>query len=232
VAIVVVVYLAVGWHDQVVAWIWTEPTGDTFWDGVARFFHGLIEILVALILILLGIIAVYLITAPIAAPFKAKLSDRIDEIVSGHPSPPATFKDFAIDAFRTVAYEVVYFVITLGLWLASLLLPVIGQVIVSVLTFVITALYMAVDYIDWPASRRGHGLMHRFGLAWRHFLPMMGFGTGVWAFLLVPFVNLVFMPAAVAGGTLLYIDLEKEQAARDAAVPKVNPSSSVASNAA
>ena len=225
-AAIAVIWMAIGWHDDVVSWIWTEPTGDGFWAGVGRFFHGVIEILVAGILILLGLILVYLITAPIAAPFKAKLSDRIDEIVTGKPAPPATFKDFAIDAFRTVSYEVGYFIITLILWLLSLLLPVVGQIIVSVVTFIITGLYMAVDYIDWPASRRGHGLFHRFGLAWRHFWPMLGFGTGVWIFLFVPFVNLFFMPAAVAGGTLLYIDLEKEQEA------KVNASPSVASKAA
>jgi len=39
-------------------------------------------------------------------------------------------------------------------------------------------------------------------------VPMFGFGTGVWLFLFIPFLNLFFMPAAVAGGTLLYLDLE------------------------
>ena len=39
---------------------------------------------------------------------------------------------------------------------------------------------------------------------------MFGFGTGVWLFLFIPLVNLLFMPAAVAGGTLLFLDLEGE----------------------
>ena len=30
----------------------------------------------------------------------------------------------------------------------------------------------------------------------------------MWLFLIVPFVNLLFMPAAVAGGTLLFLELE------------------------
>lgn len=232
IALVLVFRGAWEWRDDVVGWIWSEPTGDDFWAGVARFFHGLVEIVAAVAMMLLGIVVVYLVTAPLAAPFKAALSDKVDEIVSGVPSPKVTVKDLAIDVFRTVSYEIGYFVITLVLWIASLLLPVVGQIIVSVITFVITALYFGVDYIDWPASRRGHGLIHRFGLAWRHFLPMMGYGTGVWLFMLIPFVNLFFMPAAVAGGTLLYIDLEKEQADKKAAAAKVNAPTGVASNAA
>jgi uncharacterized protein involved in cysteine biosynthesis len=49
---------------------------------------------------------------------------------------------------------------------------------------------------------------YRFGLARSRFSTMFGFGTGVWAFLFIPLVNLLFMPAAVAGGTLLFLDLE------------------------
>ena len=39
---------------------------------------------------------------------------------------------------------------------------------------------------------------------------MLGFGAGVYLFLMIPLVNLFFMPAAVAGGTLLFLDLERE----------------------
>ena len=47
------------------------------------------------------------------------------------------------------------------------------------------------------------------------------FGTGVWLFLFVPLVNLLFMPAAVAGGTLLFLELERaaEPASEPAALP-------------
>jgi uncharacterized protein involved in cysteine biosynthesis len=37
---------------------------------------------------------------------------------------------------------------------------------------------------------------------------MLGFGFAVWACLFVPLLNLVFMPLSVAGGTLLFLDLE------------------------
>jgi CysZ protein len=112
----------------------------------------------------------------------------------------------------------------LGLWalvmiplfVLSLVVPVVGQIIYAVFGFFFTAAYFAVDYIDWPASRRNRGISYRFSMLRAHFLPMLGFGTGVWLFLFVPLLNLLFMPAAVAGGTLLFLDLER---ARDESAP-------------
>jgi CysZ protein len=37
---------------------------------------------------------------------------------------------------------------------------------------------------------------------------VVGFGTGVWVLLFIPLVNLFFMPAAVAGGTMLFVALQ------------------------
>ena len=79
-------------------------------------------------------------------------------------------------------------------------MPVVG--------FALTALYFALDYVDWPIARRGLGLRYRRELLARGGATLFGFGAGVWLFLLVPLLNLFFMPAAVAGGTLLYLELE------------------------
>jgi uncharacterized protein involved in cysteine biosynthesis len=52
--------------------------------------------------------------------------------------------------------------------------------------------------------------VERVRLLGRNFMRMMGLGTAVWLLLVVPFVGLLFMPAAVAGGTLLVLDIEDE----------------------
>jgi CysZ protein len=116
------------------------------------------------------------------------------------------------DTVRTVGLEIVklgvYLLIMIPLFLLSTFLPVVGQVIYSIFGFVFTAIYFSIDYIDWPASRRNRSMSYRFSLVTDHFMPMFGFGTGVWVFLFIPLVNLLFMPAAVAGGTMLFLDLE------------------------
>ena len=116
------------------------------------------------------------------------------------------------DTVRTMGLEllklVIYAAVMIPLFLLAQLLPAVGHAIYSVFAFLFTALYFAVDYLDWPASRRNRSITYRFGLLTDHFLPMLGFGTGVWLFLFIPLVNLLFMPAAVAGGTLLFLDVE------------------------
>jgi CysZ protein len=102
------------------------------------------------------------------------------------------------------------------------LIPVVGALLYTVFGFVFTATYFAVDYVDWPATRRGYGVRQRASLVRQRFVPMLGFGAGVYLFLMIPIVNLFFMPAAVAGGTLLFLDLER-QAGAPAETPDDSP---------
>jgi CysZ protein len=76
---------------------------------------------------------------------------------------------------------------------------------------VLTAVYLGVDYIDWPAARRDWSVRDRLSFARAELPAVAGFGTGVWILLFVPLVNLFFMPAAVAGGTMLFLSLERPQ---------------------
>jgi len=200
------------YHDSVVNLLWDEPTGEGFWVGVATFFHGVVEVLLALLLALVGFVVVLLSSSVIAAPFNDALSEEVERLITGRPGPPFTIRVLLRDVVRTVGLELakllLYMLIVGPLWVASLLLPVVGQVVYTIFWFVFTAMYWAVDYVDWPASRRNRGIAYRFQMLKRHFLPMLGYGTGVWLFLFVPGLNLLFMPAAVAGGTMLYLDLE------------------------
>lgn len=210
-ALVGVFWSTWAYHEDVTAWLWTEPTGESFWDSVARFFHGFVEVLIFLLLLALGLVACVLLTTVFAAPFNDALSEKVESIVTGVEGPKFSVSVLLRDTFRTIALELakigLYLMVMIPMFALSFV-PVIGPVLYAVAGFLFTTLYFAVDYIDWPASRRNRGIRYRFSLLGQHFLPMWGFGTGVWLFLFIPFVNLVFMPAAVAGGTLLYLDLE------------------------
>lgn len=205
------------YHDAIAQWIWTAPTGDSFWGSVGRFFHGLFDFLLALLLALGGLVLVTVSTSVLAAPFNDALSAEVERIVTGAEGPPFSLGLLMRDLFRTVGLELVklsiYCLVMLPLFAASLLLPVVGQIAYSIFGFLFTALYFALDYIDWPATRSGHGVGARLDLARANFVPMFGFGTGVWFFLFIPLLNLFFMPAAVAGGTLLFLDLQRPEEA-------------------
>lgn len=216
IAIVLVLLLGVligGWNleDDIVGLLWTAPTGDGVGAWLLGALHWLLRVLVLLTLWSVGIIGVVLCTNVIAAPFNDLLSEEVERIVTGRPGPPFSLATLARDSGRTVLLElfklVIYLVVMIPMFALSFV-PVIGPILYAVVGFLFTTMYFAIDYIDWPASRRKRDIHYRFGLLQEHFLPMFGFGTGVWLFLFIPLVNLLFMPAAVAGGTLLFLDLE------------------------
>jgi len=212
------------YHDAVTDWIWTAPAGDSFWASVARFFHGLLDVLLGLLLAVGGLLAVMLSTSVLAAPFNDALSAEVERLMTGADGPPFRFATMMRDLVRTVGMElvklVIYLIVMVPLFVASFALPVVGQAVYSIFGFVFTAMYFALDYIDWPATRRGQGVGERLRIGRQRFVPMFGFGTGVWLFLFIPFLNLFFMPAAVAGGTLLYLDLEGPREPADGSEPR------------
>ena len=93
-------------------------------------------------------------------------------------------------------------------FIISLLIPVVGQIIYVVFGYLFTIVFFAVDYTDWPLARRGRGVRARLRLVRKYKARMLGLGTAVWLLLFIPVVGLFFMPAAVAGGTLLVLDME------------------------
>jgi CysZ protein len=85
---------------------------------------------------------------------------------------------------------------------------VIGQLAYPAIGFLFTSLYLSMDYIDWPACRHQKSSGYRWAFLKSRFMAAFGFGTGVFILLMIPGINLLFMPAAVAGGTLLFLDVE------------------------
>lgn len=201
-------------HDRLVGLVWSTPTDPGFWGGLARVLHTFVSFLLALVVAVLGVVALTFFTSIFTAPFNDLLSEEVEKLVTGAPGLPFSMRLMIKGTVRGLRIELtkmlVYVFVMGSLFLLSWFLPVIGQGIYTVVGFLLSAVFFSVDYIDWPASRRDRGLGYRVGMLRRHFWPMLGFGTGVWLFLFLPFVNLLFVPAAVAGGTLLFLDLEGE----------------------
>jgi CysZ protein len=211
-AIVSSLVLSVMYHEAILAWIWPEPTGDGTWRWLGAALHW-----VARIAVLLGMGALLLFvcvscSTVIAAPFNDALSAAIERRVLGQAAPSGSWWSFAADVLRTLALELtklaLYVAVMGPLWLLSWLVPGPGQVVHMVFGILFTVSYVALDYIDWPASRRRYSIKQRFSLFVSRPWLMLGFGVAAWACLFVPLLNLAFMPLSVAGGTLLFLDLE------------------------
>ena len=79
----------------------------------------------------------------------------------------------------------------------------------TLVVYLVSAAFAAYDWIDLPASRVRMTYAEKRALVRRHRAATLGFGVVAQALVLVPIVNVLLLPAAVAGGTLLYFRMEK-----------------------
>jgi len=189
---------------------WNEVTGWV--GGLLSALRWLIELIAGILITLLGLVLVLVFSSVVAAPFNDALSEAVEHILTGESAPPFSFSRMLADIARTVRLELLkvllYLAVVGPMFLASFVIPGLGQVI-SLVGFALTAAYLGIDYVDWPAARRNWSVRDRVAFTRRQLPAVAGFGTGVWLLLFIPLVNLFFMPAAVAGGTMLFLELQE-----------------------
>jgi CysZ protein len=149
----------------------------------------------------------------IGQPFYERISDRIEHQLG---APPA-----GADApwWRTFPRASLESVLLLGLTLACTaplfvlgLIPVLGQTVAPVLQAVVAGFFLAVELLAIPLERRGLHLAGRLRFVWRHRAQTLGFGITAFLLFLVPLMNVLAMPGAVVGATLLVRRLSGDRA--------------------
>jgi len=161
-----------------------------------------------LFILLLFIIVFYtfgLVANLIAAPFNGLLAEKVELLLTGRPI--AQEGDYArllaelgptlLDELRKLAYALLWAIP----FLLLLLIPLVGPV----LWFLYTAWMLAVEYSDYPMGN--HGLRFaemRRRLSERRWLSL-GFGAAVAGMSMVPVLNFLLMPVAVAGATAMWV---------------------------
>ncbi|WP_420068165.1 sulfate transporter CysZ [Actinobacillus pleuropneumoniae] len=165
--------------------------------------------LAVLSLIMLFFFTFTTITNFIAAPFNALLAEKVELQLTGEQLNNMTVAEMLKDVprmlkreWQKMAYSIPRFI---ALFLLSFV-PVVGQTVVPVLTFVFGAWLLAIQYCDYPFDNHKISFKRmRNALGQRKILNFT-FGTFVSIFTALPFVNLVVMPVAVCGATAMWVE--------------------------
>ncbi|KIV64428.1 Sulfate transporter, CysZ-type [Pseudomonas sp. FeS53a] len=174
----------------------------------ASFLEYLIWPLFVALVVLLVFFSFTMIANIIAAPFNGFLAEKVEVVVRGQDDfPPFSWAELVAMVPRTIGRELRklgYFLPRAAGLLILSFIPVVNLVSTP-LWFVFGIWMMAVQYIDYPADN--HKLGWNEMLAWlrEKRWQSLGFGGSVYLALLIPFVNIVMMPAAVAGATLFWV---------------------------
>lgn len=185
---------------------------DWSWlDGIKSTIAWIISVLSAFIAIILYGYSFSVITNIIAAPFYGVLAERVEEHLTGDAPPSESIVSMII---RTVGRELVklWYFISRGflVFIAAFILGFIplAQFFVPILLFLWAAWSMAIQYSDYCADNNQiQFTQFREGLAEKRF-SAWGFGSLVFIGSTIPLLNIFVLPAAVAGGTILWV---KEQ---------------------
>lgn len=144
----------------------------------------------------------------IGAPFNEYLAERVERLATAGQQPAEAGGSIIGELTGSVADELrkqVYFAVIALLLLLLFLVPVI-QLAAPLAWAAFGAWAAGLEYLDYPLGN--HGLRfrdQRRGLARRRML-VLGFGAAVMVMTLVPVLNLLAMPSAVIGATMLWVE--------------------------
>lgn len=190
-------------------------TGDGWWTGALRMVLWLLILMVGGAGVFFGFTALANI---VGAPFNGFLAEAVERRLSGKGPPSQNMGD-VLKTFPRImlneARKVIYFAfVGLIVWIAPMVItgaiPGLNVVVGSVVSVLFLAWMNAVEYIDYPMSARNVAFKQvRKTVRSRRWL-CLGFGGAVLLCMAIPVLNLITMPAAVAGATALWHDHFRE----------------------
>jgi len=160
------------------------------------------------LLILIVFFSFSIIANLLAAPFNGVLAEAVETKLLGETPPSLSFKEILKDAPKLLWNEIRKLIYVL-LWMVPLFIfswiPVLN-IIAPVLWIVFSSWMLALDYHDYPMGNHLLKFPAQRALLQQKRSLALGFGGATLAATMIPFVNFLVIPAAVAGATALYLD--------------------------
>lgn len=184
-----------GWIEHLTGWL----------PDWLSFLSWLIGLLAAILVVLVVLYVFTIVANLVAAPFNAILSIKVEERLTGRaPQTSTAFHIvFARSLWREIAKILYFLPRILGLLLITLIPGV--NAMAPFLWVLFGAWMMTVEFTDYGADNNEVPFGElRIRLGRSRFQALM-FGLLAYVLLAIPLLNLVLIPAAVAGGTVFWV---------------------------
>jgi len=182
--------------------------------GGVWYWQILYYVLLVIVTLLVLVIVFFMFTrvaSAIAAPFNDLISEKTEQLTRGaFGETPFSFIGLLKDSARSIAHSFRILGIYVALLVAGLpilLVPGVGGLLYAVLGALLSSYMFAYEYLGYPMDRRRFSFSEKRRFLRSHFRSAMGFGLGNLALASIPAINILFIPAAVVGGTLLFLDV-------------------------
>ena len=181
-----------------------------FADAWPAWLRGTARVIVGLLVVaafLLGVAMTFAeVTNILGQPFFEIIADVVEK-EAGNPPPES-----GLPWWKTLPRTTLESIVTFSAWLSCAVplflagfLPAVGQTVVPVVAAIVTGFFLSMEILQIPLERRGKRLRDRlrFHLDPRHRPEALGFGIAAFLLFLVPLMNVIAMPGAIVGATLL-----------------------------
>ncbi|MFT5887598.1 MAG: CysZ protein [Zhongshania sp.] len=189
------------WINQIINWLpsWLSFLSWILWP-------------LAVVLVLAIVMYVFSSVANvIAAPFNGLLAEKVEELLTGQEvSGRETIAQALISFPRSIGRECRKLFYYLGFAILTLIASFIISPAAPLLWFTLSAWMMAIEYCDYPMDNHKLSFAESKKRIASHRSTSASFGALVMLGTMVPILNLVIMPAAVCGGTLLWVERLKK----------------------
>jgi CysZ protein len=189
--------------DNLVAWV--TPFADTWSESGRVALRAVVGLAVLALYVALVVLTFAALANLVGQPFYERIVDRVEAGLGG-PAPTRAerpwWRSLPAATLESITLLLLTLLCSLPVFLVGLV-PVVGQAAALVAGALVSGFFLAIELLGIPLERRGLGPAERFRWAWRHRDLTLGFGVAAFLLFLVPLMNLVAMPAAVVGGTLL-----------------------------
>lgn len=206
-AVIFAVIIVIGAHEFAYAIAWIEAQ----LPGWLKWLRWLLWILFGGAALLVVFYCFTFVVYIVGAPFNVLLAARVDRLVNGQVDGlnEGFWRGLGADLrsmLQVLRYQLLWTLIIAALGIVALVIPGIN-LLVPIAWFVFGAWMLALGYSDLALGRRGYRFAEQRRLFDRYRGRVLGFGCATALATLVPVVNLVVMPAAVAGAVWLWRDI-------------------------
>ncbi|ODN42253.1 sulfate transporter CysZ [Piscirickettsia litoralis] len=172
-----------------------------------HFLESIATVILSLAFIALLVFSFTTLASIIGAPFYSVLCEAVLQ-QEDHKAPEESLFALIKDMPRLIGRELIklrYSIVRVIILMILMFIPGLN-LIISILWFLFNCWMQAIQYIDYPMDLFKHHFNHTLSATRKKPFTAMGFGLICFVCTMIPLLNLIAIPAAVAGGTLLWSD--------------------------
>ena len=176
---------------------------------VMQFLNYFMKLIAFLLVLLICYFAFIIFGGIIAAPFNERISKFIEENVFGKKieNELTFFNETKISIKEELKKLLFYFSVMIPMFLINFI-PMIGNTISLVFGSAFSFFYNALDYMDYPLSRRLIKFKEKLKIINSKKTLSMGFGAMAFILTFLPVINVLVNPLLVVSGTRLFYEKE------------------------